>query len=484
MDVERLFQILIDGLRNKKKQRTDYERRLIDAVKKFDKILEETEQIKTGPLTKKKKKEEKKRGVFTMKDFRYHIFMEIAKFLPYEDLYYFMESNVDIYLIMAQLNYFWEEKFKKEFMGYEYPENLNMVNVYYLNIIGGLKWPGISLDKMASSYKETSTLLKSTYWFRKTMLFFDRLKQVHATFKRSPFSNIMNYIDLNFNNYLQQYLARIHWMDANLLYTNKSFVVGLILFHDSLHVFPYMERNKPIIDVDILVKSIEMGIDKSNIIHYTRSPSYMFDRNDFIKKIEHFYLEEFVGAYDYLKGDYEIGKIALAWGPENIEFVTNNELKNDPEIALMVIKSDIDLFEHFGDKIRNDPRVCGYIVSKRGIDLKLCGYNIQKNKTIVEIAAHNDARALKYANYALKIDPEFMLKILKSKRLGVRYDFGQLDQEELMEIFVAKHIRSNPEIMFEAYRLNNKVYAIMEKFLTDDNEYTQSLSKHLKRVIW
>jgi hypothetical protein len=287
-------------------------------------------------------------------------------------------------------------------MGFDYPIDLNMPQNYYLNIIGQLLWPNKTIEQFIW-FEETPKLLSETEWFRKTMFFLKRLLDVYSLIENEQLSRERDPMEY------REILRKISPND--ILFTNESFVVALIKIYDEDSIFFYIEQSHNNINVDILLEYTDVEM----IVSRTVSNYYIFNRKDYILKSKYFYLEEFMRSYDYLKGDYELAKKALNVDEDNIKFITNMKIKNDPKIAEEILNKDVKLFQYFGDNIKfYNKKIAEFVVlPKDGKQLRHCGFIIKDDPKLVTIAINNNSEALEFASDRLKNNPNFMYNAAK-----------------------------------------------------------------------
>ena len=285
----------------------------------------------------------------------------------------------------------------------------------------------------------------------------------------------------------EEFLIENILKNYKLQFDQKSEIYSNIKLDDH---YRFNDSYKNIIDPD-RIKNLDLNEIMNAMIKLTNDDFRFLLGNE----IEGFGWEEDPRIHEILqKNVLTDKKLVLEFSKnEDVLGYASEELKNDKETVLQVIKSNSDrhVFKGASEELRNDRETVLEAVRRNGLALEYVSEELRNDREIVLEAIKNDGLALCYASEELKNDKKVVLEAMKNDSFAVRWAGKELlnDREFILAVvkenryvlqyasdelqndkkFVLAAVKDNPVVMRQLWKLDNE--------LRNDKEFMSEVRK-------
>lgn len=151
------------------------------------------------------------------------------------------------------------------------------------------------------------------------------------------------------------------------------------------------------------------------------------------------------------------------------------DLLNDKDFVLPLVKLDGDVVSYISDELRNDFEVMYDAVREDGYALEFASDELRDNKHIVEAAVSRFGGSLCHASDNLKNNEDIVLKAIKVNEIAMKYASDNLRDDV---DFVKDAVKINPNaILYASDRIKNNPDLLKENSKSLFNKISQAQSK-------
>ena len=136
---------------------------------------------------------------------------------------------------------------------------------------------------------------------------------------------------------------------------------------------------------------------------------------------------------------YELMRMTLdpKYRPQHPDFdqalrYASEELKNDREVVLQVVKQDGGALRYASEELKNDREVVLAAVKQNGWALMYASEELKNDREVVLDVVKRAGYVLKYASEELKKDREVVLAAVKSDRQALQFASNELKKDPEM----------------------------------------------------
>jgi len=406
MVVKKIFSYLLEGslFSENESEKRDYQIRFRKAGEIFLKKMIQMRTTGKGDDPKKQKKQKKQKlqklQETKLTDLNYDIIGELLILLPYGDLLSFILTNTTFWKGFKQREEStWIRKFDSEFEKYPYPNSI--------------------------------VVPKSTMWKKRTKFLFDQVWEM-----RVDITEEWDTYPWTFSIRENVHRSLILRREKGKMFEvgNESFVLALFKLSGKEKrniILYYIEKNLSGFDTSLIIKFIkhyyivhEPTIRDTvkfikNIIIFTQSNKYSFDRKkfilelikldkerNFIKRGQRMYnrltLKLFTNEYEILRDNKTIVRYFLTQAFFFNKKFIGDKLKNDKYFILEFINEERFWIEDVGVDLRKVPEIVLGFLKKHGNDLKYVHRDLKNKENIVKAALKEEPTSFRYAGKLMK----------------------------------------------------------------------------------
>lgn len=131
---------------------------------------------------------------------------------------------------------------------------------------------------------------------------------------------------------------------------------------------------------------------------------------------------------------------AIKSNGENLQFITNDKLKNDREIIYKAIKNTGKALKYVPNKFKDDDEIVEEAVKRCGSSIKFASFRLLNNKEIVLKAVSNEGEALQYLPKELRDNKLIVYQAVLNDPASFKFASDKLrDDKEFIKILFLKY---------------------------------------------